>query len=82
MVERLLTTQQAAEHIGISKGTLQNMRVAGTGPLYIQVRPRGSVRYTTRHLQEWIERNQRTSTSDTFPIISTHQRELPPHCHR
>jgi excisionase family DNA binding protein len=58
----LLTTTQAADFLGISKRTLDGMRLSGRGPVYVKV---GSlVRYPSTDLDEWLLSNQRRSTSD------------------
>jgi len=58
---QLLTTQQAAESLGISRRTLENMRLKGNGPVYTKI---GSlVRYPEAQLEAWLLSNQRSSTS-------------------
>ena len=57
-----LTTQQAADYLGMSKSTLEKLRVKGGGPRFIK---RGrSVVYLVAHLDAWDEANTRASTSD------------------
>ena len=58
----LLKTKDAATHLGISKSTLEKLRLTGGGPVFIK---RGkSVFYTELDLAYWIYANRRTSTSD------------------
>ena len=58
----LLTTTQAADFLGISKRTLDGMRLSGRGPAYVKV---GSlVRYPATELEEWLLSSLRKSTSD------------------
>ena len=57
----LLSTEQAAERLGLSSSTLAKWRVAGTGPAF---RKLGSaVRYDPADIQDWISANARSSTS-------------------
>jgi predicted DNA-binding transcriptional regulator AlpA len=49
---KLLTTQQAAERIGFSAGTLENWRCAGEGPPYVKIGR--AVRYSVAGLERWI----------------------------
>ena len=58
----LYSTSQAADFLGISKRTLDGMRLSGRGPVYSKV---GSlVRYSQAELERWILQNQRLSTSN------------------
>lgn len=58
----LLKTKDASELLGMSKSTLEKLRLTGDGPVYVK---RGkSVFYTRKDLDEWIASNRRTSTSD------------------
>lgn len=59
----LLTTTQAAEFLGISKRTLDGMRLSGRGPVYSKVGR--LVRYPQAELERWIVQNQRLSTSNS-----------------
>lgn len=57
-----LTTQQAAEYLGLKRRTLEKMRVVGGGPPY---RKHGRyVRYHRDELAVWSESRARRSTSD------------------
>jgi excisionase family DNA binding protein len=57
-----LTTKEAAVWLGLTKNTLEKMRVHGNGPLY---RKHGRyVRYHLEDLIDWSEANKRRSTSD------------------
>lgn len=57
----LMTTQQAAEKLGISKRTLEGMRLKGSGPSYVKVGR--LVRYTDELLEQWLLSNLCNSTS-------------------
>ena len=56
-----MTTQQAADKLGISKRTLEGMRLRGGGPAYVKVGR--LVRYTDELLEQWLQSSVRTSTS-------------------
>jgi hypothetical protein len=57
-----LNTREAAAWLGLTKNTLEKMRVFGTGPLY---RKHGRyVRYHLEDLVAWSEASKRRSTSD------------------
>ena len=58
----LLKTKDAATRLGLSKSTLEKLRLTGGGPVFIK---RGkSVFYTESDLADWIHANRRRSTSD------------------
>lgn len=57
-----LTTREAAAWLGLTKNTLEKMRVNGTGPAY---RKHGRyVRYHHEDLVDWSDASKRRSTSD------------------
>jgi len=55
--DRLLTTLEAARFLGISPGTLQNMRWRKEGPAFVQV-GKQAVRYLLSDLREFVERRR------------------------
>lgn len=59
--ERLLTTAEAAEVLGLSPAFLANMRVKGGGPCFFKLGH--AVRYSREQLLEWVNGRQRASTS-------------------
>ena len=61
-----LMTIEAAGRLRISRRTLERMRVEGTGPRYIKVRPgkRSRVPYREADVIVWIDRYQFGSTSE------------------
>jgi excisionase family DNA binding protein len=66
-----MTTQQAADKLGISKRTLEGMRLRGGGPAYIKVGR--LVRYSDELLEQWLLANQVGSTSQQInSSISCH----------
>jgi hypothetical protein len=59
---RYLDTAEAGRHIGLSRKTLEKMRVVGNGPPF---RKHGRyVRYTIAELDHWSRECRRRSTSD------------------
>lgn len=61
-VSPFLSTAQAAFYVGLSRRTLEKMRVTGGGPKY---RKHGRyVRYHIDDLNAWSEARSKTSTSD------------------
>lgn len=48
----LLTTEQAAQYLGLAKSTLQNQRSAGVGVPFRRIGR--AVRYVRAELDEWI----------------------------
>lgn len=51
--DRLLTTAQAAERLGMAEQTLANWRCAGVGPAYVRVGTR-TIRYRSSALGQYI----------------------------
>lgn len=64
--ERLLTSQEAADFLGLTTRFLEMRRFKGGGPPFIRVSGR-CVRYLTSDLRAWVEGLRRTSTSDVGP---------------
>lgn len=62
---RWLRTKEAAAYVGLSKSTLEKLRVTGDGPEYAAL---GRVIvYQIQDLDEWISAHKRRSTSDSPP---------------
>lgn len=61
--EVLLTVEEAATRLKISKHTLNRWRVTGEGPPFVKYGPR-LVRYIDRVLDEWATKRTRSSTSE------------------
>ena len=57
-----LTVQKAAEYVGLSQHTLNQMRSGGRGPRFLKLG--GSIRYDVKDLDAWIDKSRRRSTSD------------------
>ncbi|WP_223793527.1 helix-turn-helix transcriptional regulator [Marinobacter sp. F4216] len=62
ITEKLLTTKEAADVLGVSKAFLERDRWAGARIPFIKVGSR-SVRYRLSDLTDFIEKQIRTSTS-------------------
>jgi len=58
---RLLTQPEAARLLGLSERTLERLRVAGGGPLYVKAGR--AVRYRESDLEAWIAARVVSSTS-------------------
>ena len=52
---KLMTTAEAARHLGVSPGYLTNLRCWGTGPRWRRIEGRG-VRYDAADLDDWNKR--------------------------
>jgi excisionase family DNA binding protein len=68
-----LTVQKAAEYVGLSQHTLNQMRSGGRGPRFLKLGR--SIRYDTKDLDIWLERNKRRSTSDN-PELRRRRRRI------
>lgn len=60
--DTLLTVEDAASHLKISKHTLNRWRVTGEGPPFIKYGPR-LVRYLVTTLDEWAQERMFANTS-------------------
>jgi predicted DNA-binding transcriptional regulator AlpA len=58
----VLDTRAAADFLGISPRTLEGFRVRGGGPRFVKIG--GAVRYRLASLEEYLQHQERTSTSD------------------
>lgn len=65
MHETPLKTTEAANHVGLSRRTLEKLRRTGDGPPFLKIGR--SVRYRPSDLARWLSAQQRTSTSDLPP---------------
>jgi len=61
--DELLTVEEAATRLKMSKHTLNRWRVTGEGPPFVKYGPR-LVRYLETALTDWEKRRTRRSTSD------------------
>ncbi len=65
--DELLTVEDAAARLKISKHTLNRWRVTGEGPPFVKYGPR-LVRYVEVALDEWARLRTRRSTSEPLSI--------------
>ena len=68
----LLTTAEAAAHIGVKPNTLERWRTYGTGPEFIKINPhslRSPMRYRESVLEAWLAERTCTNTSQ-YPLPS------------
>jgi len=61
-IDPLLTPQDAAEFLALSKSWLAKLRLTGDGPPYVKLGRR--VRYRFSDLEAWLHGQVRRSTSD------------------
>ena len=59
---RALTTNEAANYLGLSESTLEKARVYGTGPTYVKLGR--AVRYRPADLDNWLSARTINSTSE------------------
>jgi excisionase family DNA binding protein len=62
---RWLRTEEAAAYVGLSKSTLEKLRVTGGGPVYAALGR--VVVYRLEDLDAWVSAHIRCSTSDNTP---------------
>lgn len=60
MLQRTMTTQQAAEYLGFSTVSLKRWRSKGTGPTFIRLGTR-RVRYRQEDLDAWVDSGSSTA---------------------
>ena len=60
--KKIMTTNDAALRLGLSKSTLAKMRLSGKGPKYIKLGRR--VGYLQSDIDQWIQSNKFQSTSE------------------
>jgi excisionase family DNA binding protein len=71
-MKKLLTTRQAADHLSLSKSSLDQMRVKGGGPRFVKVGKK--VLYDVADLDAWIEAHKQASTADRPELRSRRRR--------
>ncbi len=59
---RKLPVSEASRFLGLSKSTLDKLRISGGGPTYLQLGRR--VLYDVADLEAWLTSKRRSSTSD------------------
>jgi excisionase family DNA binding protein len=65
-VTRKLSVVEAADYLGVSKSTLDKLRVSGGGPAYLQLGRR--VVYDPGDLEAWVASKRRASTSRPISV--------------
>ncbi len=63
-MDKLLTTKQASEYLGLSPVTLSNARYTGTGIQIPYIKMSSSVRYKQSELDRYIEAHTHTNTGE------------------
>ena len=61
MLQARLSVEQTAAYLGLSKSTLDKLRVFGGGPAYAKLGRR--VTYSQQDIDRWVAGKQRLSTS-------------------
>ncbi|WP_371813498.1 helix-turn-helix transcriptional regulator [Ruegeria sp. HKCCA5426] len=69
-LDRLLSTRQAADVIGVSVTTLKRMRYADLGPTYTKIGAR-TYRYRAADIEDWI-RDRRCRPQEAGPEGGLH----------
>jgi predicted DNA-binding transcriptional regulator AlpA len=64
----MLNVEQAAEYTGLSKSSLDKLRIFGGGPLYIKVGAR--VVYDRVDLESWLAGKKIANTSQQVAVTS------------
>ena len=59
----LISEGEAADFLGLQKGTIQNWRQSGIGSRYVRLSAR-CIRYRRIDLKEWADEHLRRSTAD------------------
>lgn len=62
MTTELLSTNEAADYLGLHPTTLATWRTQGRGPRFVKVGSR-NVRYRANEIERWLDENQRDSTA-------------------
>ena len=57
---KLLTTKEASQYLGLSEKTLATHRVKGSGPVFVK---RGRIFYLKPDLDAWLQEAKYTSTA-------------------
>jgi len=66
-MERLITPDEAASQLGITKAALGQLRYLGTGPEYQRLSPR-RIRYTQDAIDAFVASTRETSTDNMVRI--------------
>ncbi len=66
---RRVTSNEAADYLGLAESTLNKMRLTGAGPRYLKITAR-RVAYDTADLDAWLASKRRRSTSDQGAVAA------------
>jgi len=76
-MEKLLSSKEAAEMLGIKVATLRTWRMKSKSPRYVRI---GGIRsrcmYRKEDVKTWIEDRLRTSTSEETVMLEENERGL------
>lgn len=61
--QRLASSAEVAEHLGMSPGGLAKLRMEGKGPAFIRVNSR-TIRYRWMAVEAWLDGRTHTTTDD------------------
>lgn len=65
-MEKLISTEDAAELVRLRPQTLRSLRSKGGGPVFVKLAP-NRVAYRTADLEKWTEAKLRANTADPGP---------------
>jgi excisionase family DNA binding protein len=65
-MQKLLTTAEAAQLLGLSQRTIERLRCVGGGPCFVRL-SRGRIAYRECDLEEWIAKRVVSNTSEALP---------------
>jgi excisionase family DNA binding protein len=63
-MQDFLTVSEAADHVGMSRSTLNQYRVTGKGPPFFKLGGSRLIRYDRAQLEQWARSRQLQSTSE------------------
>ena len=55
---KLYTTAEASKLLGLSYSSLCRLRREGSGPRWVKLTPKGTIRYTDKALNDYIEERE------------------------
>lgn len=67
---KLYTTKETAQILGISYSLLTRLRRLGCGPRFIKLTMRGSIRYTEKAIENYIESRQWSGNHENINITN------------
>lgn len=76
MIQKLLTTEQAASLLGLKPSTLETWRSRGGGPPFVRIGKRAA-RYSLEDLDAYIEARRATNTGQLRSSVTASEQPLP-----